>query len=170
MASYPPLPGHPEGMPTPMHRPAPPPSVQSAVKLMYAGAAFSALGLLLGLGARSTIRAAVLQAQPKASIATINADVSAYVAAAIAAGIIGVGLWIWMAFANGRGRSWARVTGTVFFGFDCLGIVVSLTQAAPGASKLIGGLVWLAGLGAVIYLWKPDSSAYFHGPPPGTFG
>src|SRR5215471_14912088 len=75
----------------------PPPSIQRAVMLMYAGAGLEVLGLIFDLIIR------------KGSTAS-----------GIPGAIIGVGLWIWMAKANQAGKNWARITSTVFFGIDCL--------------------------------------------------
>lgn len=44
-----------------------------------------------------------------------------------------------MAVSNRAGKNWARITSTVFFGLDCL----------------------VLGLGAIILLWRKESSAYF---------
>jgi hypothetical protein len=85
----------------------------------------------------------------------------AAVVVAIVFGLIGVGLWLWMAWANKAGKNWARITATVFFGLDTLSVLAGLRQAEPALSRVFSLLVWLAGLGAVVLLWQKVSSAYF---------
>lgn len=41
-------------------------------------------------------------------------------------GLIALGLWIWMAVMNGKGRNWARVTGTVFGALSLAGSLSTL--------------------------------------------
>jgi hypothetical protein len=87
-------------------------------------------------------------------------------AALSALGVIATGLWLWMAWANKGGRSWARIMATVFF--------VVLTAAEPALlidlhaglllylfSLLFFIVYWLAGLSAVVLLWRRSSSDYY---------
>ena len=39
-----------------------------------------------------------------------------------------------------------------------------VAQELPLAQLLLPALVWLAGLGAIVFLWQKDSSAYFAAP------
>jgi hypothetical protein len=85
--------------------------------------------------------------------------------------IIITGLWIWMARANKRGRSWARITATVFFGFltagDLAWLITFLTSKITLAGLYIGLDVafplvyWLVALSAVVLLWRRSSSDYY---------
>jgi hypothetical protein len=72
--------------------------------------------------------------------------------------ILGIALWVWMAWANGRGRNWARIVATVLFALNTLYLVLSVSRA--GGSAIFVGLSWILGLGAIIMLWQRDSSAY----------
>ena len=38
----------------------------------------------------------------------------------IVLGLVAAALWLWMARANGHGRSWARILATVLFGLATL--------------------------------------------------
>ena len=80
---------------------------------------------------------------------------------AIVFGLIGIGLWLWMAWANKAGKNWARITATVFFALDTLSVLAGFRQAEPALSRAVSLLVWLAGLGAIVLLWQKISSAYF---------
>jgi hypothetical protein len=76
-------------------------------------------------------------------------------------GVIAVALWLWMAWANRRGRNWARIVSAVFFGINTLDLIVSFTQVHALAPVLVGVLVWLVGLGAIILLFSKESAPYF---------
>ncbi|MEI7054998.1 hypothetical protein WBG06_04205 [Nocardioides sp. CCNWLW239] len=88
-------------------------------------------------------------------------------------GLITLGLWIWMAVMNGKGRNWARVTGTVFGGLSLAGSMSSLTNIAGNAA--LGGASMptsaastalaivdpLLVIAILVLLWVRPSSAYF---------
>ena len=61
----------------------------------------------------------------------------------------------------GRGRSWARVIAAVLFGFNTLGLLSTVIRPAAIGTKIFDVLVWLVGLGAIVYLWRPDASEYY---------
>jgi hypothetical protein len=141
--------------------PQPPPSVLTAVKLMHLGAGLSALGIIVGILGRSAVRAAAEKAQPPYTASQVHTLVSVTVAASVVLGLIAVGLWIWMAYANKAGKSWARITSSLLFGFSILDLVTQAMGTAPALNKIILVLISLAGFAAIIFLWKSDSSAYF---------
>ena len=85
-------------------------------------------------------------------------------------GLVVPALWLWMARANGRGRSWARIVSTVLFGLATLQPARCLRQAAAPDSLVrrlgvsgptLAVLTWLVGLVVVWLLWRPASSAFF---------
>ncbi len=141
--------------------PTPPPPVQNAVRLMYVGAAISAISLIVTLTTISSLRTAIHKASPTLSASKLHSAETAAIVLAIVFGLIAIGLWIWMARANQAGKNWARITATVFFGLDTLSLLVGFRQAEPALSRVVSLLVWLAGLGAVVLLWQKVSSAYF---------
>jgi hypothetical protein len=142
-------------------RAAPPTSVQTAVRLMYAGAAISAISFIIGLVTISSVRHTLEKQYPSYSPSKINSLVNAEIVIVIVAGIIGVGLWLWMAWANKRGKNWARITGTVFFGLYTLDLIFVAARAASGISTVFAIVTWLVGLGATIMLWRRDSTTFF---------
>ena len=142
-------------------RPEPPVPVQNAVRLMYAGAIISAISLIVTLVTIGSLRTAIHNADPSLTPDKLHSAEVAAVAVAVIFGLIGIGLWVWMAFANKAGKNWARITATVFFGLDTLSVLASLRQAEPVLSRVVSILIWLIGLGAIILLWRRESSAYF---------
>lgn len=168
MSDFPPYPGTPQypgGPPMPIGRPLPPAPVRKAVKLMYAGAALSVVSAVIGLLTRHDIRTMVENANPNASLSSINRSVNVVIVAVVIGGAIDAGLWIWMSVANSRGHSWARITGTVFFGICTLSLLLSLTVHTTAGSKVLAVLLWLVGCSTVVLLWRPDSSRFFNRPP-----
>jgi hypothetical protein len=139
----------------------PPTPVLQAVKLMYAGAIVSAISLILTLVTVGSLKTAIHNADPSLSASKLHSAEVAAVAVAIIFGLIGIGLWLWMAYANKAGKNWARITATVFFGLDTLSVLTSFRQAEPILSRLITILIWLIGLGAIILLYQRESSAYY---------
>jgi len=149
-------------VPEPAPRGEPPTSLQTAVRLMYAGAGISAISFILGLVTIGSVRHTLEKQYPSYSASKISSLVNAEIAIVVVAGIIGVGLWLWMAWANKRGKNWARITGTVFFGLYTLDLVLVAARAASGISTVFAIVTWLVGLGATIMLWRRDSSAYIN--------
>jgi hypothetical protein len=139
-----------------------PTSVQTAVRLMYAGAGISAISFILGLVTIGSVRRALEKQNPTYSASKISSLVNAEIAIVVVAGVIGVGLWLWMAWANKRGKNWARITGTVFFGLYTLDLVLVAARSASGISTVFAIVTWLVGLGATIMLWRRESGGYFH--------
>jgi hypothetical protein len=139
-----------------------PPAMDQAVMLMKVGAALSVVGLLLSLFMRDAVRDAVEKSN-NGSLTPDQVDTAVTVGTAtgIVFGLIGVGLWLWMASANGKGRSWARIVATVFFGFSVLGLLSTLVQPGPLLTKLITVLTTLLGAYIIVLLYKKESSEFY---------
>jgi hypothetical protein len=145
----------------PPARPEPPPSVQTAVKLMYAGAAVSAISLIISLTTIGTFRATLHRADPSLTASQLHAAEITAISIGVVVGLIGIGLWVWMALANRAGMSWARIVASVLFGLDTVLIVISIAQPAELLSRVISIVIWLIGLGAIVLLWRKDASQYY---------
>jgi len=142
-------------------RPGPPPSVVMAVRLMYAGAVVSALSLIVGLVTVGSLRNSLHKSDPSLTTSQLHSLQTVVVVGSVFIGVISVGLWVWMALMNKAGKSWARIVSTVLFGLDTLFLLLGLARAGAAGGTLVSILTWLIGLGAIIYLWRKDSSAYF---------
>ena len=143
-------------------KPPLPDQVRNAFYLMLDGAVVSLISLVVGLGSKSALRTSVQNASPNLTPDQVTTAVNFGYALVIVIGLIGAGLWIWMAFANKAGRNWARITGTVFFGLDTLSLIGDLSRhTTTGAGLAIGAVTWLIGLAAVILIWNKASGAYY---------
>jgi ABC-type glucose/galactose transport system permease subunit len=149
------------GQPPEPQRPPAPSSVQTAVKLMYAGAALSLIELIVGLITIGSVRSAIRKAFPNYTSSQLHAAEVTSVVVGVVVGLIAIGLWVWMARANAAGHNYARITGTVFFGLNTLFLLLSLARPHASIGLIFNILVWLAGLGAVIMLWRKESGPYF---------
>ena len=150
----------------PPQRQEPPRSVQTAVKCMYAGAALSLISLIVGLTTVGSIKSAIQKAYPNDTSSQIHKIEVADIVIVVIIALIGIGLWIWMARANQAGHSYARIVGTVFFGIDTLLILANFARPHASLGLVFSLLVWLAGLGAVLFLWHKESGPYFVKTPP----
>jgi hypothetical protein len=156
-------------MPADQRPPAPAP-VRRAVMVMYAGAAASLLRAIADLVTRTELNSFVAARSRAAAVhltaSQTSATTNAALAVAVVIGIIGVGLWIFIARAAGKGSKAARVTGTVLFGLDTLALLVAppdVGLSGPVLPKIFTVVVWLAGLVVVILLWLRSSRAFFRG-------
>jgi hypothetical protein len=149
------------GKPVEPPRPPAPPSVLNAVKLMYAGAAVSTVSLVISLVSISGTKDAIRKARPSLTAAQVNQLNTFIIALAVVSGVIGVALWLWMARANSQGRNWARIVSTVLFVLATLDMFGVLSQPKTVLGLVFPVLIWLVGLGAVILLWRRESSEFF---------
>jgi hypothetical protein len=146
----------------PPQRMEPPSSVLNAVKVMYGGAVASLINVVIALATIGSLRTTLQnRTNPALTTSQINTAVSITIGGVVVAGLIGIGLWVWMALKCKEGRNWARITGTVFFGIDTLGLLLSFAQPAEIASRILSIVIWLIGLAAVFLLWQRQSAEYF---------
>jgi hypothetical protein len=164
---YPPPSGQPAG---PLRPPAPAP-VLTAIKLMYVGAAVSTVGLIIGLALIVVDIQAAARGRFFGHSLTAPQMRPLIITLWIVFSLVMIALWLWMARANGHGRTWARMLSTVLFGLAALQLRGDFTQPASytgfGATVLYyGGMAlfvaaWLVGAAAVWLLWRPSSRAFF---------
>jgi hypothetical protein len=157
------------GQPAELLRPSAPAPVLNAVKLMYAGAAVSAVELIIGLALIIVDIKAAARGQFLGH--SLAAQKPLVITLWIVFGLVMIGLWLWMARANGQGQNWARILSTVLFALATLQLTSDFTQpvshAGFGVTVLyyVGTVLfvaaWLVGAAAVWLLWRPVSGAFF---------
>jgi hypothetical protein len=146
----------------PQERRPVPSSVKNAARLMYVGATVSLIALIINLATAGSLKTRIHNADSKLTPTQVTNLAHADLILGIVVGLIGIGLWVWIALKSQAGRNWARVTGTVFFGLYTLLLLIGVSRAGGGGAAVILDVIeWLAGLGAVILLWMKDSSRFF---------
>jgi hypothetical protein len=156
------------GQPAEPERPPVPAPVQTAVRLMYAGAAVSAGQLIIGLALIIVDVEAAARGRFWGVSVTAPQAKPILITVWIVVGLAVIALWLWMARANGQGRNWARILSTVLFSLATLHLISDVQQAVSPAGTIepvlglfLAVLGWLPGLAAVWLLWRPASSAFF---------
>ncbi len=108
------------------------------------------------------LKATILARHPGYTAAQLHNAEVARVVPLIIGGVIAVGLWLWMAWANRNGRSWARTVSAVLFGISTLDALVALFLVRGAvATQITGALVWLVGLGAIVLLFNKESGPLY---------
>ena len=145
-------------------------TVRAAVKLMYAGAAVSAVEYSIVLALIVVDIKVAVRGRFLGHSLTAAQMRPLVITAWIIFSLVVIALWLWMARAVGRGRNWARILSTVLFGLATLQLIsdfqgaVSSGTAEPVLGLLGAALTWPVGAAAVWLLWRLASSAFFRPP------
>jgi hypothetical protein len=155
----------------------PPRAVQTAIRLMYAGAAVQLATLITLVVTAGQVRRAVARRYPGLTAAQHAVNVHLlidYVSVAV-----GIAVWLALTWALVRGRARARFTVAADLAAMSLGLLTGIAQGsvtfAP-ADVIAGAAAWLIALAATVFLFTGASSRYYRpGPRPvtpwrGTFG
>ena len=132
-----------------------PASMVTALRLMYAGAAYA---LVWAIGTIA-VAASIARHHPVVNDHRLAGAVTVAVLLCAAE----IALWLGVARACRRGSSGARVAGTVLFALHTVGVlgVLASSQEGLGPAKALTLIGWLIGLGAVVALWQRPSSTFF---------
>jgi hypothetical protein len=143
-------------------RPSAPDSVRRAVYVMYAGAAATLIFTIVDLATLSTTKSNIEKHMHHLTTAAAARLGTPLIIDAVVGGLITAALWVFVARACGNGKSWARVTGTVFFAIGTVDMVGYLALPFFAAAvRIVVVVIWLIGLAAVVLLWRRSSSAFF---------
>jgi hypothetical protein len=140
-----------------------PRTVLNAVRLMYLGAAVE-VGVLIVLWlTEGSIRAAVSRRYPQLT-ATQLGGLNTLFTVELVIGSLVVLLWLFMAWATGKGSQLARLAAIMCFSLSTLGIIVNLTTGSPQfapAAFIASCVLWLIGLAAIVNLFRKQSRAFY---------
>jgi hypothetical protein len=144
-----------------MHRPPRP--VFAAIRLMCVGAVLELAVCCTLIATSGDIHAAILRRYPALTAAEWH-SVAASISVSEIGSPIAAGLWLWLAWANWRGRDWGRFGYIALFLFTTVGVLVNLGQGsavvAPAAMAVAGGL-WLVGAAAMALICSPRSAPHY---------
>jgi Domain of unknown function (DUF1707) len=149
----------PAGVPAPM-------AVRGAVGLMCAGAVLTlavAVAVVVTLG---SVRSGYVQ-DPEAG--PWHTFVLTQIVPGLAGAPISAGVWLWLAWANGRGYHWARPAFVAFFGLLTVVLLFGLAEGGISTDALPStwpdvtatAVLWLAALAAMPLLFGETASAYY---------
>ncbi len=152
----PPVEGY--GQPTPAAEP--PPSIKTAVSIVWAMVALSVLSAIVTVVFLDDIVRA-------AGVDLGGSQEDAARAGAIAGAVIGVlifgALWIVLAIFLRRGANWARIVLTVLAGIGLLSGIYSLSTGQHALLLILGLLQMALYVALLFFLWRRDSSDYING-------
>jgi hypothetical protein len=132
---------------------------------MYAGAVASLIGIVIALTTLSSIKSQIISKNPSLTTTQVNNAEHVAIGILIASGLIGAALWLWMAQSSKAGKNWARIVSTVLFAIQTINVVAGASAiSSGGASRIYSIVIWLIGLGAIIFLWQRSSTEYFKAP------
>jgi len=140
-----------------------PRSVRVAVKLMLAGAAAELAAMITVISALGSVRATVAARDAAAMQAVHLHQVTVIGLAPVA-----IGMWLWLAWANGRGRDWARLLSAGCFALISLSVMAQLAQGVAAfapATMIAAALVWALGLSSVVLIFTPAAGRYYRPQP-----
>lgn len=154
--------GQPEpGQLEPGQRPQPPSAILTAVKLMYVGAVLQFLFGLLDMLNSDGRREWLAEQNPDATAAELEALAATMTTTSVVVHVVSVGLWIWMAWANKRGRSWARVVSTVLGGLNIMFFGFGALMGGINASTVIGLISPVLAAVILYMLYRPESGEFY---------
>ena len=141
----------------------PPQSVRNAAWLMYGGAAVSLAAAITDFATRSGLREVLARTPLPRNM--ISAAMTATVIQAAVVNLAAVGLWLLMARWNSNGSVTARTLASVLFGLGTAAALIGPGELPalgpwPVALRALAVLGWLAGLGAIVFLWQKSSTVF----------
>lgn len=136
-----------------------PRSLDLAVRLMQAGGVLALLNIIPLLVFRDRLREHY-EGQDNTA-AEVDALVNSTLAIGLVVGLLSAALWFWMATVNGRGRKWARVLATAFFAMSFFSFISTISADLPIVNRILSVVVFGIGLGAIVALYRPESTAYY---------
>jgi hypothetical protein len=136
-------------------------SVLGAVRLMYLGAVVELAALVTILATIGEVRSNVLRSDPDLTAGEWHAIVAGQLQPTAVAAGIAVGFWLWMAWAIGHGRRWARTAFAAFFGLNAFSLLNGLMHGSAVYARTdlaIGTALCLVELVAVARIFHPKTA------------
>lgn len=138
-----------------------PQTITIAVRLMYAGAAATAVGMVISVLGVALGLATLRASHPTATPAQLHATQTLLITIAIISGLAETAIWLVMARANRSGLKWARTVASALFLLSSWNLVDHLLGVITVSNLTYTAVIWLIGLGAICFLWLAESRTYF---------
>jgi hypothetical protein len=141
-------------------RSSPPRAVARAVRLMRVGAATEIAGLVIAIATAASVQSALIRQHP-AFLTWQWHDLLLFIELGIP---VPFGLWLWLAWANGRGHRWARSAAAGLFALYTLLVLAKFAAGAASyapADLMVLGVQWLIGLTVVLLLFSKSADMFY---------
>ena len=139
--------------------------VRNAIRLMWAGAVLTLADVVTVLVTLGGVRSAALHDLAARQWPTVMLT---QVGFWLASAPIGAGVWLWLAWANGRGYHWARPAFVAFFCVLTTAVFFGLGEgtgedALPYtlADLIATTVLWLVGVVAALLIFSETASPYY---------
>jgi len=137
-----------------------------AVRLMLLGAVVSLVGIVVNLfsaeSVKTQLRDQLEQSSQQVTQSTFDSAYSFAIAVTVVAGLVTIGLWLWMAWKNGQGRGWARIVAAVLAGINVLFTAVGLASGnVASVASILSVVNLILAIAIVVLLWRKESSAFY---------
>ena len=151
-------------------RPAarPPRTVQTALRLTWAGAAAQLAALIINVATAGSVGSAYARRYPPAASAAVHHSVTAHLVSGRVREAITMGVWLLLAWALLRRRNLARFAFPVSFGMTSFFMLQAVGEGAAvnaPADMVAGAVLWLFGLAVSVLLFTGASSRYYRARP-----
>lgn len=148
----------------PISRGAPPPSVLTAVRLMFIRAALSVVSVVVAVTSKDQIKKAVIQSKTTLTPHQVNTAVNVGIGAAVVLGIAFLVLYTILALQLGKGKNWARVVALIFSILGILGGLFSVARPEPTLNRILALVVALVDVGILVTLVQRRTKEFLVGP------
>ncbi|MFI5429888.1 hypothetical protein [Aeromicrobium sp. UC242_57] len=137
-----------------------------AVRLMLLGAGLGLLSLIYSLATmgdlKGRIRADLIKDDPKVTASTVDSVYAVSIGVAVIIGLVGAMLWLWMAWKNNEGRSWARIVSTVLGGLNVFGALTTFSSGNADSLSVTSTVISLVlAVVVLVLLWRPESTRFY---------
>jgi hypothetical protein len=141
-----------------------------AVRLMCAGAVTSLAAMITVAATFGSIRSAVLARQAGLTAAQAHALIAQIVIVEVGTPVMAC-LWLWLAWANGRGHDWARFLFMSVFGLLTVALLGKVAEGAIAYALPVvaaNAAAWCIGLAVMALIFSRQASPYYrkHVAPP----
>jgi hypothetical protein len=139
-------------------------TVFAALRLMYVGALVELCTLATVVVTLGDLKSAIVQRDPRYTAVQWHAEVRGHIVPLEIGAVIATGVWLWLAWANGRGHRWARAAFAVFFAITTVSLLNGIAGGAATYAPvdLIAGVVlWLVALATVALVFHRESGPHY---------
>jgi hypothetical protein len=128
-------------------------SLFAAVRLMYLGAMVELAVAISVFATIGNVKANIVRRDPGYTRAQWHAELTGKLDPLVVAAVIAVGFWLWIAWANGRGHSWAVIAFAIFFSLTTKSLLTGVIHGSAvyaRADLVLGIVLWFIELAALV--------------------